>query len=115
MNPSSSSIGVFGWLAQMLISIFKMITKTAKVVESAVDMAHAAVEVSGEEQTIELTVRRIDMRKRIVDQATLRAAKQEEQMQDYGRKSEEHKKMLDQIRANLNTHVDAALAYRKTE
>ena len=112
MNQTSS-LGVFGWLAQALISIFKMITKSMSVVEKTVNMAHNSVEVAAEEQTIELTLKRTDMRKRLVDQATLRAAQQEEQMQQYAGKSDQHRAMMNDIRTKLEADVDKALAYQK--
>lgn len=112
---NKSSLGLLASLAQMLISLFRMITKSAGVLENAVDMAHASVEVAAEEQTIELTIKRQDMRKRLVDQAALRTAKQEEIMQEYGSKSPQHKDMLDKIRTNLEENINKALLARKTE
>lgn len=112
---NKSSLGLFASFAQALISIFRMITRSMGVVENAVNMAAASVEVAAEEQTIELTLKRQDMRKRLVDQAALKAAQQEEAIRMYGDKSPEHMNMLNEIRLNLDAQVDKALAYRKTE
>lgn len=112
---NKSSLGVFGWLAQALISIFRMLTRTMNVVENSVNMAAASVEVAAEEQTIELTLRRFDMRKRLVDEASIKTAQREEVIQNYSSKSEEHKKMLNEVRSKLEEEVNKALLARKTE
>lgn len=110
---NKSSLGVFGALAQALISLFRMLTKGFSVVENAVDMAAQSVDVAAEEQAIEITLKRERMRKQLVDGAALKTAQDEEIMQQYGNKSAEHKAMLDTIRKNLEAKVDQALLQRK--
>lgn len=113
--PPKSSLGLFASFAQALISLFRMLTKSFGVVENAVNMAAASVEVAAEEQTIELTLKRHDLKKRLVDSAALKTAQQEEVMQSYGSKSKEHMELLNKIRTSLEEQVNQALAHRKIE
>lgn len=110
---NKSSLGVFGALAQALISLFRMLTKGFSVVENAVDMAAQSVDVAAEEQAIEITLKKERMLKQLVDGAALKTAQDEEVMAQYGQKSPEHKRMLDEIRKNLNDKVSQALLQRK--
>lgn len=113
MVANKSSLGLFASFAQALIAIFKMITQGMTVAQNAVDMAAKSVDYAAEEQTIELVIKRKDLRKRLVDNATIQLAKQEEVMQDYGSKSPQHMELLNKIRANLEEDISKALVERK--
>lgn len=104
-----SKTGVFASLFHMLTTLFNMITKTAKVLEVGVQMAHSTAEIAQEEQTIELVIRRKDMRKRLVDQHVMQSAKREQVIQDYANTSPEHRKLVDTLRTNVEAEIDKAL------
>lgn len=112
---NKSSLGVFGALAQALISLFRMLTKGFSVVENAVDMAAKSVDMAAEEQVIEITLKRANMEKTLIDAASLKTAEQEEIMAQYGNKSEAHKAMLEAIRKDLTNKVHQALLHRKSQ
>lgn len=107
---NKSSLGVVSSFGQALISFFVAFIRAMTVVEKAVSMADESITLAAEKQAVDLELERISYASTKINEATLKHAKQEEDMVQFASGNEDRKKLVDATKAMLTERVNRRMA-----